>query len=402
MDIEFTEDQTLLQASVERMLQTHYRFDIRRAIIVSEDGWSRTHWQEFADLGLLAAPLSENAGGLGGGPIATMIIMEAFGRHLVVEPYLETVVLAGGLIEALGSDSQRRDLLADIISGRSIFTPTLFEHSSRQHLHVVSTTAERHGSHYVLRGAKAAVVAAPWADRLIVSARTSGAVRDREGVSLFIVNRQAANLHLQSFKTLDGRRAAEITLVDVRVPAEDLLGPEGAAVDALERLREHAIAAQCAEATGAMAELNKATLGYTKTRKQFGAPLGSFQVLQHRMVDMFIALEEATAITYALNASLAQGANVAKLASAAKAKVGEAGRYVGEQAVQLHGGMGMSDELNVGHYLKRLIAINIQYGDPAFHVRRCAEDILASLHLPGAAVDAQRTLHALTTPEAIP
>jgi alkylation response protein AidB-like acyl-CoA dehydrogenase len=401
MDIEFTEDQILLQASLERMLETRYGFDIRRAIVVSEDGWSRKHWQEFADLGLLAAPFSEDSGGLGGGPIATMITMEAFGRHLVIEPYFETV-LAGSLIEALGSASQRRDLLADIISGRTIWTPTLFEHSSHHRFHAISTSAERQGSHYVLRGAKAAVVAAPWADRLIVSARTSGSVRDREGVSLFLVDRRAANLHLQSFKTLDGRRAAEITLEGVRVPAEDLLGPEGVAIDALERLREQAIAAQCAEAIGAMAELNKATLEYTKTRKQFGAPLGSFQVLQHRMVDMFIALEEATAITYALNASLAQGTSVAKLASAAKAKVGEAGRYIGEQAVQLHGGMGMSDELNVGHYLKRLIAINIQYGDPAFHVLRCAEDFSASLHAPGTVADVLRTPHAPTTSEAIP
>jgi alkylation response protein AidB-like acyl-CoA dehydrogenase len=404
MDIEFSEDQILLRASVERMLQTSYGFDIRRGIVVSDDGWSRKHWQEFADLGLLAAPFSEESGGLGGGPIATMIIMEAFGQHLVIEPYFETVVLAGGLIEALGSAVQRRDLLADIISGTTIFTPTLFERSSRQHFHAVSTTAERQGRHYVLRGAKAAVVAAPWADRLIVSARTSGSLHDREGVSLFIVDRRAPNLHLQSFKTLDGRRAAEITLEGVRVPAEDLLGPEGAAVAALERLRELAIAAQCAEAIGAMAELNQATLEYTKTRKQFGAPLGSFQVLQHRMVDMFIALEEARAITYALNASLAHDASVAKLASAAKAKVGDAGRYVGEQAVQLHGAMGMSDELNVGHYLKRLIAINIQYGDPAFHVLRCAEDLSAPLdaHHAVAAADAPRTLRELTPPEAIP
>jgi alkylation response protein AidB-like acyl-CoA dehydrogenase len=404
MDIEFTEDQILLRASVERMLQTRYGFDIRRAIVVSDDGWSRKHWQEFADLGLLAAPFSEDAGGLGSGPIATLIIMEAFGRHLVIEPYFETVVLAGGLIEALGSASQRRNLLADIISGRTIITPTLFEHSSRHQFHAVSTTAEREGSHYVLRGAKAAVVAAPWADRLIVSARTSGSLRNREGVSLFIVDRRAPNLHLQSFKTLDGRRAAEIALEGVHVPAEDLLGPEGAAIKALERLGEHAIAAQCAEAIGAMAALNKATLEYTKTRKQFGVPLGSFQVLQHRMVDMFIALEEATAITYALNASLAQDASVAKLASAAKVKVGEAGRYIGEQAVQLHGGMGMSDELNVGHYLKRLIAINIQYGDPAFHILRCAEDLSTPLdaHHAVAAADAQRTLHEPTAPEAIP
>ena len=246
----------------------------------------------------------------------------------------------------------------------------------------MSTTAERQGDSYVLRGAKVVVVAAPWADHLIVSARTSGSWRDQQGISLFIVDGHAPNVHLQSFKTLDGRRAAEIKFEGVRVPAGHLLGPEDAAVAALERCRQWAIAAQCAEAIGAIRELNKATLEFTKTRRQFGAPLSSFQVLQHRMVDMFIAQEEAIAITYALNAALAQGGdNVAKLASAAKAKVGEAGRYVGEQAVQLHGGMGMSNELKVGHYLKRLVAINIQYGDPAFHILRCAQDVFGSASL---------------------
>ena len=378
MDIEFTEEQKILQDSVERMLRASYDFDRRRGIIASEDGWSEPRWQEFANLGLLAAPFSEEAGGLGGGPIATMIIMEAFGRHLVVEPYFETVVLAGALIEALAADAQRRELLDGIMSGRTIWALALLEAQSRHDLHAVSTTAERQGDSYVLHGAKAVVVAAPWADQLIVSARTYGGSRDREGVSLFVVDRHAPNLHLQGFKTLDGRRAAEIKLEGVRVPIENLLGQEGAATVALERCRERAIAAQCAEAIGAISELNKATLEYTKTRKQFGVPLGSFQVLQHRMVDMFIAQEEAIAITYALNATLAQGDDIAKLASVAKAKVGEAGRYVGEQAVQLHGGMGMTEELKVGHYLKRLVAINIQYGDPAFHTMRCAEDVFKS------------------------
>jgi alkylation response protein AidB-like acyl-CoA dehydrogenase len=378
MDIEFTEEQKILQDSVERMLWASYDFDRRRGIIASEGGWSEPHWQEFANLGLLAAPFSEEAGGLGGGPIASMIIMEAFGRHLVVEPYFETVVLAGGLIEALAADAQRRELLEGIMSGRTIWALALLEARSRHDLHAVSTTAERQGDSYVLHGAKAVVVAAPWADQLIVSARTYGGSRDREGVSLFVVDRHAPNLHLQGFKTLDGRRAAEIKLEGVRVPAEKLLGQEGAATVTLERCRERAIAAQCADAIGAISELNKATLEYTKTRKQFGVPLGSFQALQHRMVDMFIAQEEATAITYALNATLAQGGDIPKLASVAKAKVGEAGRYVGEQAVQLHGGMGMTEELKVGHYLKRLVAINIQYGDPAFHTMRCAEDAFKS------------------------
>jgi alkylation response protein AidB-like acyl-CoA dehydrogenase len=378
MDIEFTEEQKILQDSVERMLRASYDFDRRRGIIASEGGWSEPHWQEFANVGVLAAPISEGAGGLGGGPIATMIIMQAFGRHLVVEPYFETVILAGGLIEALAADAQRRELLDGIMSGRTIWALALLEAQSRHDLHAVSTTAERQGESYVLHGAKAVVVAAPWADQLIVSARTCGSSHDREGVSLFVVDRHAPNLHAQGFKTLDGRRAAEIKLEGVRVPAENLLGQEGAATVALERCRERAIAAQCADAIGAISELNKATLEYTKTRKQFGVPLGSFQALQHRMVDMFIAQEEATAITYALNATLAQGGDIAKLASVAKAKVGDAGRYVGEQAVQLHGGMGMTEELKVGHYLKRLVAINIQYGDPAFHTMRCAEDVFKS------------------------
>src|SRR5580693_3623152 len=310
MDIEFTEEQKILQDSVERMLRASYDFDRRRGIIASEGGWSEPHWQEFANLGLLAAPFSEEAGGLGGGPIATMIIMEAFGRHLVVEPYFETVVLAGALIEALAADAQRRELLDGIMSGRTLWALALLEAQSRHDLHAVSTTAEHQGDSYVLQGVKAVVVAAPWADQLIVSARTYGGSRDREGVSLFVVDRHAPNLHLHGFKTLDARRAAEIRLDGVRVPAKNLLGQEGAATVTLERCRERAIAAQCAEAIGAISELNKATLEYTKTRKQFGVPLGSFQALQHRMVDMFVAQEEAVAITYALNATLAQGGDI--------------------------------------------------------------------------------------------
>jgi alkylation response protein AidB-like acyl-CoA dehydrogenase len=225
-----------------------------------------------------------------------------------------------------------------------------------------------------LSGTKAAVIGAPWADKLIVSARTSGEPRDRFGVSLFVVDRHSANLHLQSFKTIDGRRAAELTLMNVEVPASQLLGLEGWAVTALENCRDRAIAALCAEAVGAMSVLNSATLEYSKARKQFGVALGTFQVLQHRMVDMFIALEEAISLTQHLNLSLAaQEPNGSKLASGAKSKVGYAARFVAEQAVQLHGGMGMSDELNVGHYFKRISSINVQFGDPTYHLMRYAQ-----------------------------
>jgi alkylation response protein AidB-like acyl-CoA dehydrogenase len=374
MDIQLTEEQELLRSSVQRLLRDRYDFDIRRKIVASDEGWSRTLWKAFAELGLCAAPFKESSGGLGGGPLTTMIIMKEFGRNLVVEPFFETVVLGGGLIEDIGSPGQREEFLPDIMAGESIWTLAWSEGRSRYDFNNIATTARRQGENYVLSGTKAAVIGAPWADRLIVSARTSGGPRDRSGISLFVVDRHSANLHLQGFKTIDGRRAAEVALMNVEVPASQLLGTEGEGVAALEACRDRAIAALCAEAVGAMTELNAATLEYSKTRKQFGATLGSFQVLQHRMVDMFIALEEAVSLTQHLNLSLAAGEpHGSRLASGAKTKVGYAARFIAEQAIQLHGGMGMSDELNVGHYFKRISAINVQFGDPTYHLMRYAQ-----------------------------
>jgi alkylation response protein AidB-like acyl-CoA dehydrogenase len=365
MDIQLTEEQELLRGSLQRLLRDRYDFDARRKIVATDEGWSRKHWSAFAELGLCAAPFQESSGGLGGGPLATMIVMREFGRNLVVEPFLETVVLAGGLIEDVGSQAQRNVFLPQIMAGESIWALAWAEGRSRYDFNNVATTARRQGEVYVLNGAKATVIGAPWADKLIVSARTSGEPRDRSGVSLFVVDRQSANLHLQSFKTIDGRRAAEIALMNVQVPASQLLGTEGEGVAALEACRDCAIAALCAEAVGAMSELNSATLEYAKTRKQFGVALGTFQVLQHRM---------AISLTQHLNLSLAAGEpHGSKLASGAKSKVGYAARFVAEQAIQLHGGMGMSDELNVGHYFKRIASINVQFGDPTFHLMRYAQ-----------------------------
>jgi alkylation response protein AidB-like acyl-CoA dehydrogenase len=374
MDIQLTEEQELLRGSLQRLLRDRYDFDARRKIVATDEGWSRKHWSAFAELGLCAAPFQESSGGLGGGPLATMIVMREFGRNLVVEPFLETVVLAGGLIEDVGSQAQHDAFLPQIMAGESIWALAWAEGRSRYDFNNVATTARRQGEVYVLNGTKATVIGAPWADKLIVSARTSGEPRDRSGVSLFVVDRQSANLHLQSFKTIDGRRAAEITLMNVQVPASQLLGTEGEGVAALEACRDRAIAALCAEAVGAMSELNSVTLEYAKTRKQFGVALGTFQVLQHRMVDMFIALEEAISLTQHLNLSLATGEpHGSKLASGAKSKVGYAARFIAEQAIQLHGGMGMSDELNVGHYFKRIASINVQFGDPTYHLMRYAQ-----------------------------
>jgi alkylation response protein AidB-like acyl-CoA dehydrogenase len=374
MDIQLTEEQELLRSSIQRFLREQYDFDERRKIVATDEGWSRKHWKSFAELGLCAAPFQESSGGLGGGSLATMIVMQEFGRSLVVEPYFETIVLAGGLIEDVASPEQRQEFLPKIMEGEAIWALAWAEGRSRYDFNNVTTTARRQGDKFVLSGTKAAVVGAPWADKLIVSARTSGGPRDRVGVSLFVVDRHSPNLHLQSFKTIDGRRAAELTLMDVEVPVSQVLGIEGEGVVALEACRDRAIAALCAEAVGAMSVLNSATLEYSKARKQFGVALGTFQVLQHRMVDMFIALEEAISLTQHLNLSLgAQESNGSKLASGAKSKVGYAARFVAEQAVQLHGGMGMSDELNVGHYFKRISSINVQFGDPAYHLMRYAQ-----------------------------
>jgi alkylation response protein AidB-like acyl-CoA dehydrogenase len=371
MDIKFTDEQELLRSSVQRLLRDHYDFEARRKILASEEGFSRAQWVAFAELGLLAAPFSEDSGGLGGGSLTTMIIMQEFGRHLVVEPFVETIVVAGGLIEQAGSDEQKRALLPDIIAGKAIWALAWTEKGSRYDLADVTTTAHREGKDYVLVGEKTAVMAAPWADYLIVSARTSGQHKDRGGVSLFVVDRRAANLHLQSFKTIDDRRAAEVSLRGVH---GQLLGKEGEGVAALEVCRDRTIGALCAEAVGAMTELNSATLEYSQTRKQFGTTIGSFQVLQHRMVDMFIAHQEALSLMQHLTLSLAKGeAGLSRLASGAKSKIGYAAKFVADQAVQIHGGMGMSDELNVGHYFKRISSINIQFGDPAYHVLRYAQ-----------------------------
>jgi alkylation response protein AidB-like acyl-CoA dehydrogenase len=371
MDIQFTEEQELLRSSVQRLLRDQYDFEARRKILVSEEGIGRKQWQAFAELGLLAAPFSEAVGGLGGGTLSTMIIMQEFGRHLVVEPFVETVVLAGGLLEHTGSEEQKQRFIPDIIAGTKTWALAWTEKSSRFDLASVTTTARPEGGDYVLTGEKSAVIAAPWADYLIVSARTSGQRHDRTGVSLFVVDRRAANLDLQSFKTIDGRRAAEISLRDVRA---QLLGKEGEGTAALEACRDRAIGAVCAEAVGAMSELNSATLEYAKTRKQFSTTIGSFQVLQHRMVDMFITHQEALSLMQHLNLSLSAGdAGLSRLASGAKSKIGYAGKFIADQAVQLHGGMGMTDELNIGHYFKRISSINIQFGDPAFHVLRFAQ-----------------------------
>lgn len=371
MDFSFSEEQTLLRNTVQSFLQDKYDFDTRRKIVASDEGFRRDYWQQFAELGLLAAPFSEEMGGLGGGAIDTMIIMEEFGRHLVVEPFLETVVLAGGFLREGGSPAQQEELIPGIIGGENIWAFAYAEPQGRYNLADLKTTAKKDGDGFVLNGYKCVVLAAPWADKLVVTARTSGGQRDRDGVTVFIVDKGADGVSTRDYPTVDGRRASEITFENVKVGADAVIGEVDKGLPLVEKVTDQAIAALSAEAIGGMKELNEATVEYCKTRKQFGVPIGKFQVLQHRMVDMFMAYEQSVSMTYMVNLKVEEEeAERKKAASGAKVQIGKAGRFVGQQAVQLHGGMGMTDELSVGHYFKRLTMIDTQFGNVDHHLKR--------------------------------
>ncbi len=371
MDFSFTEEQTLLRNSVQGLLASKYDFDTRRKIVKSADGMSKEIWAQFAEMGLLAAPFTEEQGGFGGGAIETMIVLEEMGRNLVVEPYLETVVIAGGFLREGGSADQQAAHIPGIVDGSTIWAFAYAEPQGRYNLADLVTTAKKDGAGYTINGYKAVVLGAPWAQKLVVTARTGGGQRDRDGVSVFIVDKNTPGVSTRDYPTVDGRRASEITFENVKVGADALIGAEGKGLPLVEKITDQAIAALSAEAVGCMGELNKATVEYCKTRKQFGVPIGKFQVLQHRMVDMFMAYEQSVSMTYMVNLKLEENeAERIKAAAGAKVQIGKAGRYVGQQAVQLHGGMGMTDELNVGHYFKRLTMIDTQFGNVDHQLKR--------------------------------
>ena len=373
MDFSFTEEQTLLRNMVQSFVQDNYDFDSRMKIVRSEEGMSREIWGQFAELGLLAAPFSEEMGGLDGGPIETMVIMEELGRGLVVEPYLPTIVLCGGILSRHASDAQKEAHLPGIIGGEDVWALAYAEPQSRFNPADVLTSAKADGDGYVLNGTKAVVAAAPWASKLIVSARILGDQRDSDGLGLFIIEKSASGVSTQDYPTVDGNRASEVTLENVTVGANALIGDAGNGLALLEEALDYGIGAVCAEAIGHMKCLNDATVEYCKTRKQFGVPIGSFQVLQHRMVDMFMEYEQSVSMTYMVNMKLTESeAERKKAAAGAKVQIGKSGRFVGQEAVQLHGGMGMTEELNVGHYFKRLTVIDTQFGNVDHHLKRFA------------------------------
>ena len=373
MDFDFTEEQRLLKESVDRFITDRYNFEQRKAFAKNDAGYSSENWSQFAELGLLAIPFAEEHGGFGGGPIETMIVMEAFGRGLVLEPYLSTVVLGGGLLRHGGSDAQKSELIPKIASGDLRLAFAHGERQARYDLADVETRAKKSGAGYVLEGDKSLVLNGDSADMLIVSARVSGGQRDRNGIGLFLVDADAKGVSRRGYPTQDGLRAAEISLSGVEVSADRVLSED--ALPMIERVVDEAIAALAAEAVGAMAEMHALTVDYLKTRKQFGVTIGSFQALQHRAVDMFVALEQARSM--AMFATMTADDDNAEARSnaisAAKVQIGRSAKIVGQGAIQLHGGVGMTMELKVGHYFKRATMIDVVFGDADYHLARLAE-----------------------------
>ncbi|MBF6329317.1 acyl-CoA dehydrogenase family protein [Nocardia transvalensis] len=369
MDFELTAEQQLLRNTVTDFLTARYDLEKSRAAARVGAGWQPEIWRAFAEeVGILGASLPEAVGGFGGGAVETMIIAEALGGALVVEPYVDTVVVGGGLLRRAGG-ARAESLLQGIAAGEVIAGLAALEADSGYDLTRVSTTARRDGDAWVLDGTKIVVTSAPLATHLLVTARTPGS----DGPSLFVVDAGTAGLTLHSYRTIDERRAADIVLENVRVPGDALLGTEGAAGDSLATAVDEAIAALSAEAVGAMRRVLTDTVEYAKQRHQFGVPIASFQVLQHRMVDMHLELEQATAAAYLITLKLdAEPPIRARAAAAAKATIGRAARFIGQHAVQLHGAMGMTEELPIGHYFKRLTAIQNEWGPTTHHITRYA------------------------------
>jgi alkylation response protein AidB-like acyl-CoA dehydrogenase len=374
MDFNFTDEQNMLRDSIARMVQQKYDFDARKAVIASPAGWRPELWAEMAEFGLMMAPLPEEMGGLGGSAIDTLVVMEEFGKGLVVEPYVASVIAAGGVIKHAGDADQKAHHGGRIASGEGVYALAALEPKSRFDLADVATSAKADGGGFVLNGLKAVVVGGPMADTLVVTARTAGGQRDAEGVSAFLVEKSAKGVSTKDYPTVDGMRASEVMLENVSVGAEALLGPVDGALPALEAAQDECIAAVCAEAVGAMRVAHAQTVDYARQRKQFGVAIGSFQVLQHRMVDMFMALEQSVSMAYlaAIRCGEADTLERAKACAAAKTQIGRAGRFVGQSAIQIHGGMGMTDELAIGHYFKRLTMIDAQFGSADWHLKRYA------------------------------
>jgi pimeloyl-CoA dehydrogenase small subunit len=374
MDFDLSEEQRLLKESLDRLIGDRYGFEQRKSYGQGNEGWSRELWAQYAELGLLGLPFDDTLGGSGGGPVETMLVMEAFGRALTLEPYFATVVLGGGFLRHGGNPDLCADLIPKIADGHLTLAFAQTERHSRWNLADVSTRAARDGAGWVIDGEKGVVLHGDSADRLVVTARIGGNQRDRDGIGVFLVDANAPGLSRRGYPTQDGLRAAEVTFSQVRVGPEGVLGEPGSGLPLVERVVDEAIAALCAEAVGAMAVMHELTVDYLKTRRQFGREIGSFQVLQHRAVDMLVALEQARSM--AMFATMMSGeenpAERRNALAAAKVQIGRSGKFVGQQAIQLHGGIGMTMEYKVGHYFKRMTMIDTMFGDADHHLRELA------------------------------
>ncbi|MCW3472183.1 acyl-CoA dehydrogenase family protein [Rhodococcus pyridinivorans] len=378
MDFGLSKEQELLRDSVTKFLAGRYDLAQSRKVATTGEGWQPEVWRAFAeDLGILGATLPEEVGGMGGGPVELMVVSEALGHALVIEPYVDTVVLGGGLLGRAGVD-RARSVLEAIAAGEAVTAFAATEPTSGYVLHDVSTTARREGDEWVVDGEKTVITSAPLATHLLVTARTSGERTDTDGISLFLVDFDPTNpptgVEIHSYRTIDDRRASDIVFSGLRLPADSLLGEEGSAWPSVSRGIDEATAAASSEAVGLMRKVLADTVEYAKQRQQFGQPIGSFQALQHRMVDMYMEVEQAVSAVYLAVLHLdSDDATRARAVSAAKATISRAARFVGQNAVQLHGGMGMTEELAVGHYFKRLTAIEYEFGTAEQHVARYAQ-----------------------------
>ena len=377
MDFDLTEDQRLLNDSVGRLLADRYAFDARRGYIKSPQGWSQDLWDKYAELGLLGLPFAEDYGGFGGNAVDIMMVMEAFGRNLVLEPYLATVVLGGSAIKYAGNEAQKGDLLPQIVDGSLKLAWAHSEQQARYDLSDVMTTATKDGSGWILEGAKSVVFHGDCADTLVVSARTSGDRMDKAGLTLFLIPAGTPGLARRGYAMRDGTRAAEISLSSVKLGADAVLGTVGDAMAVIERVTQAGIAAMAAETVGACEAAHNMTLEYLRTRVQFGRPIGQNQVLQHKAADMLIEVEQARsmAMLAAMMVDEDDAAERSRNISMAKVGVGQSGRFVTQAAVQLHGGIGMTEEYQVGHYFRRVMVFEHMWGDSAYHLGLLADQV---------------------------
>ncbi len=375
MDFSYSEEQQMLKESVGKFVQQQYDFDTRNRIAAGGTGYSEENWKLFAELGWLTVPFSEADGGFGDSAVDLMVMMEEFGKAMLVEPYLASVVLSGRLLAALGSERQKAELLPMLMAGNLQLACAWAESGSRYNLANVRLSARSEGGRIILDGTKVNVLNGPSAGKLLVTARESGGAAEREGISVFLVEREANGVHVRNYANLDGGRAAKITFSEVEIPESARLGAPGGAFEALEQVVDHATVAICAQAVGALDSLLQKTVEYSKTRKQFGAHIGSFQALQHRMADMFMECQLARSITVmaAMQLDSSDSAHSkAAAASAAKSRVGKAIRKVGQEAVQIHGGIGMTDELDLAHLFRQVTGLELLFGDADFHTSRFA------------------------------